>query len=90
MIWSYIVLLALLIPLLAIILDSRVGQAVADRISGPTEEEGEREQRLESLESEVRYLSESLEALREETEFLRALLEGRTEGEEGKRLGPGD
>lgn len=90
MIWSYIVLLALLIPLLAIILDSKVGQAVADRISGAPEEEGQRRERLESLESEVRYLSESLEALREETEFLRALLEGRTEGEEGKRLGPGD
>lgn len=42
MIWSYIVLLALLIPLLAIILDSKVGQAVADRISGAPEEEGER------------------------------------------------
>lgn len=89
MIWAFIALLALLIPILAIVLDSQVGKAVADRISGTTQED-DRQDRLEALESEVRYLAESLEALREETEFLRSLLEGRGEGEEGKRLGPGD
>lgn len=89
MIWAFIALLALLIPILAIVLDSQVGKAVADRISG-TGDEGDRQERLEALESEVRYLAESLEALREETEFLRSLLEGRGADEEEKRLGPGD
>lgn len=74
MIWGIVAVLALLIPILAILLDSQVGQAMADRIS---DEEGDADpERLEALEAEVQYLSESVERLREETEFLRSLLEG--------------
>jgi hypothetical protein len=75
MIWGFVAVLALLIPILAILLDSQVGQAMADRISGDGGEEADPE-RLEALEAEVQYLSESVERLREETQFLRSLLEG--------------
>lgn len=85
--WVLVVVLALMIPIVAIVVDSRVGEALADRISSGEEEAPERE-RLEALEAEVRYLSESLESLREETEFVRALVEGR--GEDAGEDGPPD
>lgn len=88
MIWAFVVVLALLIPILAIVLDSGVGQALADRVSDDRSS-GELEERLDTLESEVRYLSESVERLREETEFVRSLMEGRDEGEP-PRLDAGD
>lgn len=84
--WVLVVLLALMVPILAIVLDSRVGEALADRISAGEEEPTERERRIEALEAEVRYLSESVETLREETEFVRALIEGR--GEDAEEDGP--
>lgn len=84
-VWLLVVVLALTIPILAIVLDSRVGSALADRISSGDAEAPDRERRLETLEAEVRYLSESVESLREETEFVRSLVEGRGEdaGEDG-------
>lgn len=87
-IWALVLVLGLLIPILAIVLDSPVGRALADRLDrdGGDEEVGTR---LEELEAEVRYLSESLESLREETEFLRSLVEG-GDGEDRRRLDPGD
>lgn len=84
--WFLVVLLALMVPILAIVLDSRVGEALADRISAGEEEPTELERRIEALEAEVRYLSESVETLREETEFVRALIEGR--GEDAEEDGP--
>jgi hypothetical protein len=84
--WVLFVVLALMVPILAIVLDSRVGEALADRISSGGEDPSERERRIEALEAEVRYLSESLESLREETEFVRALVEGR--GEDAEEDGP--
>lgn len=84
--WVLVVLLALMVPILAIVLDSRVGEALADRISAGEEQPTERERRIEALEAEVRYLSESVETLREETEFVRALIEGR--GEDAEEDGP--
>ncbi len=76
MIWAFVIVLVLLIPILAIVIDSQVGQALAQRISGSLPE-GSKEvaSRLESLEADVRYLSESFESLRDETEFVRSLLE---------------
>lgn len=84
-VWLLVVVLALTIPILAVVLDSRVGNALADRISSGDGEAPDRERRLETLEAEVRYLSESVESLREETEFVRSLVEGRGEdaGEDG-------
>jgi prefoldin subunit 5 len=43
--------------------------------------------RIEKLEAEMRYLSESVESLTEETEFVRSLIEGK---EEPPALGSGD
>ncbi len=88
MIWAFVVILALLIPILAIVLDSGVGRALADRVS-EDRWAGELEERVETLESELRYLSESVERLREETEFVRSLMEGRDD-EEPPRLDAGD
>lgn len=87
MVWAFVIVLVLLIPLLAIIIDSQVGQALADRISGGRGSEDVRP-RLDALEAEIRYLSETVESLQEETRFVRSLVEGR--GEEGRRLEPGE
>ena len=79
MVWAFVIILVLLIPLLAIVLDSQFGQALADRISGRRAETSSLDGRLEALEGEVRYLAESVEQLREESAFLRSLVEGRSE-----------
>jgi len=89
--WAVIIGLVLMIPILAIVLDSPVGQALANRLtrgdrSGDTPELGAR---VEGLEAEVKYLGESLESLREETEFVRHLIEGSGEGEP-QRLDKGE
>lgn len=77
MFWQLIVLLILLIPLLAIVLDSRVGQALAarlerDRLGSGTEGAGS--ERLAYLEGEVDRLSGEITRLSEESEFLHKLL----------------
>ncbi len=89
--WAVIIGLVLMIPILAIVLDSSVGQALANRIARGVEEgkSPEMESRVGELEAEVKYLSESMESLREETEFVRRLIEGADEGG-ATRLGPGD
>jgi len=89
--WAVIIGLVLMIPILAIVLDSSVGQALANRIARGAEEgkSPEIESRVGELEAEVKYLSESMESLREETEFVRRLIEGADEGG-AARLGPGD
>lgn len=87
MLWAFVIVLVLLIPVLAIIIDSQVGKALADRIAGPPRLEGAARERLEALEAEVRYLSETVESLQEESRFLRSLIEGR--GGDPRRIGPG-
>ncbi|MEE9578316.1 MAG: hypothetical protein V3W24_01985 [Gemmatimonadota bacterium] len=81
-----VVVLILLIPLLAIVIDSQIGQALARRISREPPP-GELEARVDALEGELRYLTESVEGLREESVFIRALVEGR--GEPRDALPPG-
>ena len=90
MIWAVIIGLVLMIPILAIVLDSPVGQAMAARISSGEGDEASPElsSRVDQLEAEMKYLGESLESLREETEFVRRLIEG--SGEEPSRLGSGE
>ncbi len=76
MVWvlGVVVLLLMMIPLTAIVLDSEVGRALARRLgTGETDAEGE--VRLKRLEEEVRYLSETVESLQDETTFIRKLLE---------------
>ena len=89
--WAIIIGLVLLIPILAIVLDSSVGQALANRIARG-EEDGtppEISNRVDELEAEVKYLTESMESLREETEFVRRLIEG-ADDSRSPRLGPGE
>lgn len=86
--WAFVILVMLMIPLLAIVIDSEFGRAFARRISSDSQAEDEElAVRVEQLEAEVRYLGETLEALREETTFLRSLLE---EKSDPRSLPPGD
>ncbi len=87
LVWAIVAFLILLIPLTAIIIDSQLGQALANRISGGVGNESRLQERLEKLEAEMRYLSESVESLTEETDFVRSLVEGK---EEPPALGSGD
>lgn len=78
--WSIFLILVLLIPLAAVILDSKVGQALARRIEGGAPDNA----RLRALESEVERLGAELERVRDEAEFMTRLLEERT----GEGRGP--
>jgi hypothetical protein len=86
-----ILVLVVLIPLLAIVLDSQVGRALASRLEGkdiPTGGKADAE-RLAFLETEVDRLAAEVERLDEEGRFLQRLLEDRpSEGE--RELPPGD
>lgn len=88
MVWvlGVVVLLLMMIPLTAIVLDSEVGRALARRL-GSGEVHGEGEERLKQLEKEVQYLGESVQSLQEESRFIRQLLE---KPKEQEALPPGD
>ena len=89
MVWI-IVILALMIPLLAVVLDSQLGRAIAGRL----ERDNRREDptllgtRLTALEAEVDRLNHEVERNREESEFVRRLLDKKPEG--GAALPPGE
>ncbi len=72
-----IVMVALLIPILAIVLDSPFIQKLAESRRGAVLGDGEAEalRRLGVLEGEVDELGRALRQLREETQFLQRLLE---------------
>lgn len=75
MIWlGIVVLLLMMIPLTAIVLDSELGRALARRL-GSGETSVESEARLRRLEKEMQYLSETVQSLQDETRFIRDLLE---------------
>lgn len=88
MVWflGVVVLLVMMIPLTAIVLDSEVGRALARRL-GSAESDTENEARLHRLEEEVQYLSESVQSLQEESRFIRQLLE---KPKEQESLPPGE
>jgi uncharacterized protein YlxW (UPF0749 family) len=79
MIWAIgflILLVALLIPILAIVLDSPAMRQMFERRGGATSRElRELAEKVRLLEDQVEDLSRALESLREETEFLQRLLE---------------
>lgn len=88
--WQIILFLVLLIPILAIVLDSQVGRALASRLESrslgqPDDLTG---QRLGYLEGEVERLSQELARLEEESQFLHQLLDERPGGKGA--LPPGD
>lgn len=87
MMWSVFLIIVLLIPLTAVILDSSLGRAIARRIEAGSRDRDD--DRVAALESEVERLERELARLREQTEFVTRLLEERTEGSDGPPLPPG-
>lgn len=81
MLWSLIILVVLLIPLLSVVLDSQVGRALAARLERRSlgEPADLLAERLGFLEGEVERLSADVHRLDDESRFLHALLEGRGE-----------
>ncbi|HEX6309218.1 MAG TPA: hypothetical protein VFZ69_13570 [Longimicrobiales bacterium] len=82
-----VLLVALMIPLVAVILDSQVGRAIAARLEGGRGAETLSDRRLATLEAEVDRLTRELQRLDEESEFLHRLLE---EKRAPRGLPPGD
>lgn len=86
-----ILILVVLIPLLAIVLDSQVGRALASRLErrsldAPGDITAER---IAFLEGEVERLASEVQRLDEESEFMHKLLTERSQ-EHGAALPPGD
>jgi hypothetical protein len=84
MMWQLIFLLILLIPILAIVLDSQLGRALAARLEKRSlgEPSDLMADRLGFLEGEVERLGGELQRLEEESQFLHKLLVEHTGGEE--------
>ena len=74
MMWVFFVLV-LLIPLLAVVLDSQLGRALARRIAGGGQ--GVDSARRAALETEMERLGRELERLQEQAEFVDRLLSER-------------
>ena len=73
-----VLLLALLIPVLGIIIDSPIGRALARRLEGPetvTPALAELAKKVELLESEVDDLTRNVDSLREDNAFLTRRIE---------------
>ena len=85
-----IFLLVLLIPILAIVLDSPVGRALAGRMERRGLSSGGEDltaERLSYLEGEVERLTTEVRRLEEESQFLNQLL---TDRPDSRALPPGD
>jgi hypothetical protein len=73
-----VLLVALMIPVVGIVIDSPIGRALARRLEGPEQAPpGLRElaKKVELLEAEVDDLSRAVKSLEEENQFLQRLLE---------------
>lgn len=81
--WLFVVVLivALLIPITAILLDSPLGRSIARRLEGqgeggsPGADVRALERRVEVLETDLEDLSRSLSGMRDELQFVQRLLE---------------
>jgi hypothetical protein len=82
--WLFVVVLvvALMIPIAAILLDSPLGRSLARRLEGPGDGAGAGlpalERRVDALEVELDDLQRSLAGMREELQFVQRLLEDPT------------
>ena len=77
-----ILLVALLIPIMGIIVDSPIGRALARRLEGPQETPpavADLAKKIELLEAEVDDLARSVQTLQDENAFLQRLLEDPTQ-----------
>jgi hypothetical protein len=75
---ALILLVALLIPIMGIVVDSPIGRALARRLEGPQEIPPaltELAKKIELLEAEVDDLTRSVQALQDEKVFMQRLLE---------------
>jgi len=73
-----IMLVALMIPIFGIVVDSPIGRAIARRLEGPEAVPAslvDLGRKVELLEGEVDDLARAVETLREENQFLQRLLE---------------
>jgi TolA-binding protein len=73
-----ILLVALMIPIIGILIDSPIGRALARRVEGPQQIPpgvADLAQRVQLLEGEVDDLNRSIQQLQEENQFLQRLLE---------------
>lgn len=87
-IFAIVILVALMIPLIAVILDSQLGRALAGRLErGTPADESLLAPRVQALEGEVERLAKTVEELQEQGEFLHRLLENKAPAGE---LPPGD
>ena len=85
---GFVIILALMIPLLAVILDSQLGRALAARLERDAgKPDGTLAQRLATMEAELDRLTQEVRRLDEETQFTQKLLEGRDSSE---ALPPGE
>jgi uncharacterized SAM-binding protein YcdF (DUF218 family) len=75
---ALILLVALLIPIMGIVVDSPIGRALARRLEGPQATPpalGELAKKVELLEAEVDDLARSVQTLQDENALLQRLLE---------------
>jgi uncharacterized SAM-binding protein YcdF (DUF218 family) len=75
---ALILLVALLIPIMGIVVDSPIGRALARRLEGPQATPpalADLAKKVELLEAEVDDLMRSVQALQDENAFLQRLLE---------------
>jgi hypothetical protein len=76
---AVILIVALLIPVAAILVDSPLGKSVARRMEGQTDaaapELREMQRKVELLEGELEDLNRSVAGMREELQFMQRLLE---------------
>lgn len=73
-----ILLVALMIPIVGIVLDSPVGKALGRRLEGPEHAPpalADLSRRIEVLESELEDVQRAVKSLEEENQFLQRLLE---------------
>jgi hypothetical protein len=74
---AVILLVALLIPIMSIVLDSPIGRALARRFEGPPVSPpvvAELVRKVADLETEIEELNRAVQALQEESAFLHRLL----------------
>lgn len=78
---AVILIVALLIPVVAILVDSPLGKSVARRMEGGVRPEGaspelrDMQRKVELLESEIEDLNRSVTGMQEELQFMQRLLE---------------
>jgi hypothetical protein len=79
---AVILIVALMIPVAAILVDSPLGRSVARRLegqggggTGPTPELRDLQRKVELLETEIEDLTRSMSGMRDELQFVQRLLE---------------